>query len=793
MFHHGFMLLGLTGISVPIIIHLLNKRRFERVVWAAMRFLRISVEQNQRRIRLEDILLLILRCWIVALLALALARPAIRQGSDWWWIIIVFAGLLQTVAEIVIHLTIEAPRTRLEAELGSAAVIAVLCFLVGLFLYNRPATGGGILGDTSVTAVLVIDNSYSMSATNGTESRFDKARKVAEEVVDSLPAGSKVSTMLASDIQHWAIPEPTNDLNNVRETIRQARIFDRGTSLLPAFDAAAKSLDGQPTLHKEIFFITDTQEVGWRNLPDICKLLQEARDKNSIRTHVVLVGEPEEGNLAVTGLQLSSEMCIAGQPLRFEATVTNFGKEEKKATVKLSVNDEPPMEQGTIEAIPPGGSKSTSLFANFPDPGFHAITARLAEETADRVPADNARTIVVHAVKQVSVLLVDGNIGVEERDSETFFLRNALQPVPRPEREGYYIQVKVVPPNRLDQEQWETFDVIALANVGELSSQAVPALEYFLRQGKGLMIFTGSNTVPDFYNKNLLEQRHILPAAIGAPAGDATQTDKFIGLQDKDYIHPIVSVWADGANGRLSTMRFYKWSELKLDERVPAANEDAGPARVVLNFSDGKPFMVERPWGMGGLGRVVLFGSSASTSWNHMGTHPNFVPLIIRTLGAIVQQQDQHLTVRVGGKFTHLFKEDALGRDVLITPPGQPKDKPSTESRRIEMANYVPTLSYDQTNFAGSYELKIGGDQTPTLRFAAQADSAESEMRDIRPDQIETLKTVCAVHRDNIKLDVKGELERERMGTELWMYLAVAALVLATAETLLAHWFSQSK
>ena len=35
--------LGAAAVSVPIIIHLLNKRKFEKVVWAAMRFLRVVI------------------------------------------------------------------------------------------------------------------------------------------------------------------------------------------------------------------------------------------------------------------------------------------------------------------------------------------------------------------------------------------------------------------------------------------------------------------------------------------------------------------------------------------------------------------------------------------------------------------------------------------------------------------------------------------------------------------------------------------------------------------------------
>src|SRR3982751_4122922 len=115
--------LGLGAVSVPIIIHLLNRRKFERVVWAAMRFVRLSVEKNQRRIKIEDMLLLILRC---LLLAIALARPVLQAAA-------------------------------------------------------------GALGLTKVTAVIVLDNSYSMTQTDGVEPRFEAAKRAADEVIRTMP------------------------------------------------------------------------------------------------------------------------------------------------------------------------------------------------------------------------------------------------------------------------------------------------------------------------------------------------------------------------------------------------------------------------------------------------------------------------------------------------------------------------------------------------------------------------------------------------------------------------------
>src|SRR3954462_3183898 len=58
--------------SVPVIIHLLNRRRYRVVEWAAMRFLLAARRQNVRRLRVEQLLLLAVRTLLVVLLAAAM-------------------------------------------------------------------------------------------------------------------------------------------------------------------------------------------------------------------------------------------------------------------------------------------------------------------------------------------------------------------------------------------------------------------------------------------------------------------------------------------------------------------------------------------------------------------------------------------------------------------------------------------------------------------------------------------------------------------------------------------------
>ena len=67
--------LGALAVASPILIHLLNKRRFKIVDWAAMDFLFEADKKNRRRVQLENFILLMLRCLAMLLIGLLLARP----------------------------------------------------------------------------------------------------------------------------------------------------------------------------------------------------------------------------------------------------------------------------------------------------------------------------------------------------------------------------------------------------------------------------------------------------------------------------------------------------------------------------------------------------------------------------------------------------------------------------------------------------------------------------------------------------------------------------------------------
>jgi len=725
------MLAGLSAVSIPIIIHLLNRRKFERVVWAAMRFVRLSVEKNQRRIKVEDMLLLILRCLLLALLALALARPVLR-----------------------------------------AAV--------------------GAMGLSKVTAVIVLDNSYSMTQTDGIEPKFEAAKRAADEVIKTMPTGSSVAVLLCSDVVNKLIPEPTYDLTLASEQIKEAPVFDRGTNLLSGIQSAMEILKDRSELRKEIYVITDGQAGGWGRMEEIRRVLEDSR--REVRAHLLFVGRPEEKNLGIASLKLDGGVVAVNVPVRLNVRVQNFGKgEANDVNVSIAVDGEPPMDQTTIASIPGGESRSVSLFARMKADGFHTVTAKI---DGDHLPADDWRTVALRAVKEVKVLLIDGDPGREARESETFFLRNALRPVPRAQWDDYFVKLTVKTPTELEGTRFEDFDAVMSANVTDFSASALGQLINYVKGGGGLVVFLGDNINVNFYNEQLFRRYGLLPAALGQAHGDAKAQEQWFNLADKGYDHPIVSIWKDPNAGSLSSVRFFRAFDLGADESGKKRDGEAsaaGEARVVLRFADQKPAMMERDWGQG---RVVLFASTADTDWNDLGARAGtFVPLMLRTLGHLVARQDEHLTIMAGQEFAHAPPVEFLNKDAIISKAprhfsSQTKDEVH-EAKRVELVNGAPFVQFGGTDFAGGYEIKVEGSQP--IRFAVQGDSAESSLDSLNDNQYSQLGEVAHVVKWSPGAALEETLEKGRVGTEFWLPLALAAAVLGTMETLLAHWFSKSK
>ena len=181
---------GLAALAIPIIIHLFHKSRFVVVKWGAMHLLEAVIRTNQRRIRIEQLILLAIRCAIPALLALAMARP-VWQGAQ------------------------------------------------------------RLLGDAKTSTVVLLDNSYSMEAGRAGLSNFSLARDEAGRVIGDLKRGSDASVVLMGEGGAGLIDEPTYDTARLTQALSKLDA-GFGTATVPSALDYAANVFGQTNCNGRI-------------------------------------------------------------------------------------------------------------------------------------------------------------------------------------------------------------------------------------------------------------------------------------------------------------------------------------------------------------------------------------------------------------------------------------------------------------------------------------------------------------------------------------------------------------
>ena len=204
-FANPALLGGLVAASVPIIIHLLNRRKFREIRWAAMRFLLAAIRKNSRRIRIEQWILLAVRTLLILLVVLAMAKPYLES-------------------------------------LGALPVIA----------------------GRRTHRVLVLDGSLSMAYTVADVTRFEQAKTLAAQLVKDARRGDAISVVLMADPPRVVIGDPSPNHAEVQKEIEEITLPHGGTDLEATFRAIDRVLDASTIAQKEVVFLTDLQAASWR-------------------------------------------------------------------------------------------------------------------------------------------------------------------------------------------------------------------------------------------------------------------------------------------------------------------------------------------------------------------------------------------------------------------------------------------------------------------------------------------------------------------------------------------------
>lgn len=438
------MLAGAAAVAVPLALHFFYKPRYRKQPWAAMTFLKLSLEQTSRRVKFQEYVLLALRCLALILLALALARPTVSA---------VTAG-----------------------------------------------RGEG------VDAVLVIDTSYSLGAADGDVDRFARAKTAAVAVIDNLPPNSTVQVVTCADRATAVGPRSPGNLDDARRVVAELKLTSLSGDLLPGLMEAAAALDRVAGATKEVYLVSDLQKTTWAKQSAAVRAAA-AELKTRATLAVVRCGDPARPltNVAVTALTTPGGIPHTGSRLPVTVMVQNTGPTPaRNLTVTLEVDGkDAEKESAAIDELPAGQAAPVTLTARLDLAGNRLITARVQ---SDEVGGDNRLDRIIAVRDAVRVLIVDG--APDERDpkqSASHFVRNALVPVPADRLADYHVQATTV--SAASAGLLGTHDVCVLCNApvgpGGLSPAFVTRLAEFVRAGGGLIIGGGDQVLVPAYNAAL--------------------------------------------------------------------------------------------------------------------------------------------------------------------------------------------------------------------------------------------------------------------------------------------------
>ena len=742
-FLNPLFLFGLLAAGIPLFIHLWNRRRVVTIDFSSLMFLTAAHRENARRFQLRQLLILLLRMVIVALIALALARPFLTLGLP--------------IASV-----------RAKTDL-----------------------------------VIILDNSYSMAYQDVDGIRFEKAKTLATDILDTLRHGDSAAFILMSDSPKPVFRQLTPDIESIIAAINNAEVSYRTTNVQPSFELAHEILTESVQLNKELYLISDFAQNGWENWSRL-------PNRSGARISLIPVTENEAHNISIEEIRPSNQLIGVNLLLQMNVTIANhsaaplaqhmltmFIGGEKQKTVNFSAAADE--------------SLKTILTYNFSTPGTHTGYLTLTE---DRLNIDNRRYFALDVIGEVRVLCVG---------EQTEYLMLALNPnnfvnpsrvpmdaVPQstPENKRKSDGVMILPtqctPTEFETFPLDDYDVIILADVPKISNQISAQLQEFIRHGKSIIVFVSNRSDPINYN----ELSSIwLPAEVG---NTLTWTPpEQIGMYQES--HPIFDIFPNEGFSAQYAPQFYNGVVLR-----PMPDSE-----VIARFANNTPFLVER---IRGTSAVLLYNcgllaqQGAAATANDLLVNPYFLPMLQQSVMYAAMASSNSLTWagHVGDTYTAYYPRSAGGKasiglmavsgqsEQFVVDKTSPPARQSTDNQQstINSQNTVVPIGEDGamrfqgTERPGIYQIEVqtrGGIQRDF--FAVNVDANEADLAQIPFQQAAArVGAQTTVTEKTEALAVATDpYELRRHGREIWGELLILAVCLMMLESFLSNRESRSQ
>ncbi len=752
---NGLLAFGAAAFTIPLIIHLLHRSRYQTVEWGAMHLLQSSRNHNSRRMQWQQLLLLLLRCALPILLALAMARP-----------------LLQS------------------------------------FLSED--------GQSAMSMAIVLDDSMSMFTTDqpdakdSVKTRFSVACQSAAEILQELPAGSNCIVLLGGakpEALTGQVPdELASKLSEVGKRSIPAGEFNWEESIQTSLQWLATSQ--HPRRH--LVLISDFQKHEWTS---ILSPQPERSDYGTIRPEVsfLSVSPNTESttlsqplNLSVHAVDVTPSILTVERPASILTTLGNHGATQSDGVVVAVFVDDLEIDRQEVFIAATSTTQIRSRWSP-KQTGDHVIRVQILRD--DQLIADNHFSTSAIVQDPIPILLVDGDRRSEIMQSETDFLRLAFSPLSLLSGEkGDVFLSKTITPEELSESTLKKYRTVCLCNVREVNDVQQKWLHDYVEQGNGLMIFLGDKvrteqyqTWPTLSNNGLRianyatrmkvrsepaespdSQLSSVDGALGAGGRIRTQQIEFLPLREM----------SSASLNSLASVRFEYRTPMELD---PAALKIPSDASVAVRFEDDQAWVLESRIGKG---RCLWITTACDDDDSNLPTRSIYVPLVQKLAAFVCNAAPPDTTVVASDRWMRTINAskwdpDGPTKQVRVTKPdGQVVTVPLAADGNMQfndtrlLGPYFATLVGSKPNLS-SNESRRNLSLEPMVVCARSQDwrsSQESNLTYLTPGEMAKLTANCNATSSVSARELLNTFRLNWHGREVWTWIWTVLVLCFLAE-----------
>lgn len=763
-FLNGLLAFGAAAFAVPLLIHLLHRGRSTTVDWGAMHLLLGTKSSDSRRIQWQQLLLLLFRCMIPILLALAMSRPLIPTWQS--------AG-------------------------GRSAVSLALILDDSSSMFSQFAQGQGRENTTP----------------------FSQACLAASKILRGLPSGSVGSVFLGGATPERLPSQNPDELANQVERLAVRKVPSGELNLPASIQDASQWLADSPHSRRQIIVVSDMQSNEWKKTLRVSGMeIGEWVAQQTVVPELALLHlgadrkSKKADNLFVDSIKVNASLTSIDKETPIASVISNAGDSICDSITVVLLDNDFEIDRQLISVA--ANSKSTMLSRWIPKKaGDHVLKVQIVRD--DDLMADNALSVVSHVFEPIGVVLVDGDRKALAMQSETDFMKLALSPfdVSQWEQRNAFA-ITVIGPDELNEDFLDGCRVLCLCNVVNLTPSQVSTVHAFVKEGNGLLTFLGDRVETETYQAwPTVDSDGIRLGSIGkresTVIAEKSESDLKAGItsvhlkvQGNDF-QPIREL-SKASQGALEKVEFKFRHVLELESKC---QEPPFGASVAAEFEDGHPWIVESNLGEG---RCLWISTAIDDDDSNLPTKSVFVPLVQRLVAYAAKLQSTKGNIAVGTTWAiHANKNTKL---TLAKPDGTFDSIETNDVGRVDLpsmrllGNFLarPVVASETPHqngiFTANQELKGASEVLETGIYAAcvsqfglepsNEPSQESKLEYLEQQEAATLAKSWNASLAATVDQLFAFSQRKWFGREIWFWIWTALLICFLAEIALEQWLS---